>query len=357
MILMHVIAWTVFFSLPNLLRPDFQREGSHIVRQPFFTAENLVTHSFLVILFYLHAYYLIPRFLNRKKIPRYALSLLIIFSAAFLVTYAARKIQEQRIYDTVRNLPPQQGNLAIRPFHRMHSLMFRMPILFSLFAVVFVLAVSMAYRFVLDKLRQESLQQLRQNEHLKTELGFLRSQISPHFIFNILNSAVSLARLGSDQLEPMLIKLSNLLRYMLYNADDDKVPLSQEVEYLESYIDLQKIRFEEDVEIQFTRSGMFLGHGIEPMLLIPFVENAFKHGIGRIDKPAIFIDMKEANGILNFQVRNRFNPALHPTQDKHSGIGLANVRKRLQLLYDDKYSLDVQAGNEWFDIKLNLVLK
>jgi sensor histidine kinase YesM len=144
---------------------------------------------------------------------------------------------------------------------------------------------------------------------------------------------------------------------MLYNADDEKVPLTHEVEYLESYIDLQKIRFGEDVDIKFTRSGVFFGHGIEPMLLIPFVENAFKHGIGRIDNPAIFIELSEENGMLNFSVRNKFNAAAEEVHDKNSGIGLANVRKRLSLLYDDKYRLDINAGNEWFEVHLNLVLK
>ncbi|MBA4165980.1 MAG: histidine kinase [Chitinophagaceae bacterium] len=198
---------------------------------------------------------------------------------------------------------------------------------------------------------------LRQNERLKTELSFLRSQISPHFIFNVLNSAVSLARTGSDQLEPMLIKLSNLLRYMLYNSDDEKVPLTRELEYLESYIDLQKIRFEEDVEISFSHAGAFSGHDIEPMLLIPFVENAFKHGIGRIDKPAIFITLKQEQGTLDFHVKNKFNAAMNEMKDKDSGIGLTNVKKRLELLYDDKYSLELKVNDEWFDIKLNLVLK
>ena len=195
------------------------------------------------------------------------------------------------------------------------------------------------------------------NKQLETELAFLRSQINPHFIFNVLNSAVAMARTGSDQLESLLIKLSNLMRYMLYTTDEQKVPLAQEVEQLENYIDLQKIRFGEDVSITFTASGTFSGQVIEPMLLIPFVENAFKHGTGLIDRPAISVDIKEEGQAVHFRVKNRFDGAVKPAKGKNSGIGLANVKKRLQLLYDDKYSLDVKKDGDWFDTTLNLVLK
>lgn len=358
-VLCHVLAWVVFFSLPVLLRPEFPRDNIRIARPPFFTPENMLTHVFLVVIFYFNAYFLIPRFLNRKKIATYILSVLAVLVVTTMVALAARTIHEKRVYESGR---VQEGTARTGEpdaFARLHrrGLFMRQPMIFTVFSVMFVLAVSITYRFVLDKLRQDSLQQLQQNERLKTELSFLRSQISPHFIFNILNSAVSLARAGSDQLEPTLIKLSNLLRYMLYNADDEKVPLSQEVEYLGSYIDLQKIRFEEDVRIRFTRTGIFLGHMIEPMLLIPFVENAFKHGIGHIGRPAIFIDLQEENGHLRFHVRNKFNPARREAQDKNSGIGLPNVKKRLKLLYDDRYSLDINVDGEWFDAKLNLELK
>ncbi|MEO8583328.1 MAG: histidine kinase [Flavitalea sp.] len=359
-ILFHLLAWGIFLSLPALLRPDFQNAENHIVRPPLFTVENLVTHGFLIILFYLNAYYLIPKFLNRKKMIRYVISILIIFTATFFVTFWAKTIQEKRIYNFVRSMPESEkfDHPPFPPYHHpMHGPGFHVPFIFTLFAVIFVLAVSTAYRFILDKLRSEQLQQLRRNEHLKTELTFLRSQISPHFIFNVLNSAVSLARVNSDQLEPTLLKLSNLMRYMLYNADDDKVPLSQEIEYLESYIDLQRIRFEEDINITFTNNGNYFGYAIEPMLLIPFVENAFKHGIGRITQPGIFIDLKLDHNTLHFQVKNKFDASMVTVNNKDSGIGLANVKKRLSLLYDDKYSLKVNILEDWFEVYLKLTLK
>ncbi len=330
-IAVHITAWVIFFLVPVLLRPEFRRNGTPFIYPPFFTFENILVHLFLIFIFYLNAFVLVPRFLDRKRIIEYVLLVLSVFFIAALTSFLFR----------------------INP----HAILFRPPFIFTFFSVAFVLAVSIVYRFILDRWRAETLQQLEQNERLKTELSFLRSQISPHFIFNILNSAVSLARVGSDQLEPTLIRLSNLLRYMLYNSDDEKVPLSQEIEYLENYIDLQRIRFEEDVWINFRAEGKFTGHVIEPMLLIPFVENAFKHGVGRINDPEIQIDLQEEEGLLKFHVRNKFGREHHELKDKNSGIGLANVSKRLELLYEDRYSLDVQVRDEWFDVKLNLVLK
>jgi LytS/YehU family sensor histidine kinase len=227
----------------------------------------------------------------------------------------------------------------------------------AFFLVVTVVAISTTYRFMIDRVKLNNIEQERRNEHLKSELTFLRSQISPHFIFNILNSAVSLSRINSDQLEPTLIKLSSLMRYMLYGADDEKVPLTQEIDYLESYIDLQKLRFGDDVPITFNRSGALFGHGIEPMLLIPFVENAFKHGVGEINNPSISVDVEVEDGTLHFRVVNRFNPDSREIKDPQSGIGLANVKKRLNLLYGENHTLDITEIDNLFEVHLKLLLK
>jgi len=197
----------------------------------------------------------------------------------------------------------------------------------------------------------------KKKENRLRELAFLRSQISPHFIFNVLNSTVSMARTGSGHLEPVLTGLSSLLRYMLYAAGDEKIPLAREAEYVEIYLDLQKIRFGEDVHITFSHEGDLMGSGIEPMLLLPLVENAFKHGIGDIDNPGIFIEMKESNGIFNFQVKNKINSSIKKTQDKNSGIGLANVRKRLELLYHHKHDLKTTVSAGWFHVQLNMQVR
>jgi two-component system, LytTR family, sensor kinase len=175
-------------------------------------------------------------------------------------------------------------------------------------------------------------------------------------MFNVLNNMVSLARKQSDLLEPSLIKLSSLMRYMLYEADEEKVSLEKEMDYLQSYIDLQQQRFGKKVQINVNMQSMDNQYELEPMLLIPFVENAFKHGTGMIEDAQIDIDLKAEKHILQFTVRNKFNPASEEIKDKTSGIGLTNVKRRLNLLYGKNHSLMITKNDNWFIVSLQIYL-
>jgi two-component system LytT family sensor kinase len=347
-ILFHILAWVIFLFLPHLLRPEIIVAG-RIIRPPLLVFDNLVRDVIVIAVFYLNAYWIIPMLMAKRKTALAIFSLLLTLSVTFISTFVNRR-------------PPLMGmqremRVPGGTHSRIHGQFREPPLIPNFFVVVFVLALSTTYRFILDKVKQDSLEQQRRTEHLKTELSFLRSQISPHFIFNILNSAVSLSRTGSDLLEPTLLKLSSLMRYMLYGADDEKVPLAQEVNYLESYIDLQKLRFGDDVPVEFIKSNVLFGYGIEPMLLIPFVENAFKHGVGDVENPEIKIELIVEQGELNFNVSNKFNALRKDLKDTPSGIGLNNVKKRLNLLYGAKHSLQVEQANGFFITKLKLMLK
>src|SRR4030095_4430026 len=220
------------------------------------------------------------------------------------------------------------------------------------------LVASVIYRLVVDKIAYDKKQKEIIAEQLSIKLEFLRSQINPHFIFNVLTNLVSLARKRSEELEPALIMLSDLMRYMLYESDEKKVPLSKEVEYLKSYIELQKLRFGHDVSIQadIDLSEKDQGQSIEPMLLIPFVENAFKHGMG-VDEPFIQVHLNVNNTKLEFDVKNRFIDDSNEGKDIGSGIGLENVKSRLMLLYPKKSDLILTKKNDIFHIQLTLQLK
>jgi LytS/YehU family sensor histidine kinase len=207
-----------------------------------------------------------------------------------------------------------------------------------------------------DRLRSERLASEKVNENLQTELSLLRSQVSPHFMFNVLNNMVALARKKSDALEPSLIKLSSLMRYMLYETDEQKVPLAKESEYLQSYIDLQQQRFGKNVTINANLHAPEIGYEIEPMLLIPFVENAFKHGTGMIPDAQIDINLEVKQNVLFFTVRNKYYDLPMEVKDKTSGIGLANVSRRLNLLYHHQYKLDIRKQDGWFSVLLQLNL-
>ena len=175
-------------------------------------------------------------------------------------------------------------------------------------------------------------------------------------MFNVLNNMVALARKQSDQLEPSLIKLSSLMRYMLYDTDGEKVSLEKEIDYLQSYIDLQKQRFGKNVVIQTAFTEIDRSYNIEPMLLVPFVENAFKHGTGFMEDARIEIELRVKNSLLNFTVRNRFNFESEEVKDKTSGIGLTNVKRRLNLLYGNKQTLLISNNDGWFTTSLQLNL-
>lgn len=354
-VILHLAGWAVFLIVPHLLRPQLYVAG-RVVRQPFLTLENLASYSFLAFIFYLNAYWLIPKLLNKRKTWLYVTALFIIFAVSFGTSIIKRRPPEfrQQFHEFQ---PPRFEDRTFAPRRDMKMIM-RGPLLLpTFFVVVFVLAISTTYRFIIDRVRLNELQQQQKTEHLKTELTFLRSQISPHFIFNILNNIVSLARTNSEQIEPTLIKLSGLMRYMLYGADDEKVPLTQEVNYLENYIDLQRLRFGDDVKVVFVKSGTLFGYGIEPMLLIPFVENAFKHGVGNLDEPEINIRLSVEHGRLTFNVSNKFDTYRTDPKDNSSGIGLANVKKRLNLIYGDEYSLHVSENGNTFTVQLKLTLK
>lgn len=207
----------------------------------------------------------------------------------------------------------------------------------------------------MDYLRLERQRKESENENLKSELALLRSQISPHFMFNVLNSLTALARKKSDGLEPVIIKLSQLMRYTIYHSAVPRVELDTELEYLQNYIDLQRLRFGQHIAINFNRNVLQPDFQIEPMLLISFVENAFKHGSVLVENPAIDIAIACRNGILKFDVRNKFVP--NTQKDETHGVGLRNVKRRLELLYENKYELNIKEEAPWFTVDLTLIGK
>jgi len=323
----HVFAWLLLFCLPLL----FHREPdqSHLNWNAILNPRSFIFDACSISFFYLNSLVLIPRFLNRKKIGVYITLIIALF---FVFLY-------------LLNILPVVG----------HKKGFQREYFFAILPFLFFWAMSTVYWFVRDKIRTEQLLKDRENENLKTELSFLRSQVSPHFLFNVLNNMVAMARLKSDLLEPSLIRLSGLMRYMLYESDEASVTLLRETEYVNSYIELQKIRFAKSLII---RVDMDPGDHqlIEPMLLIPFIENAFKHGTGNIEDPIIEISLKISDGLIDFRVRNKFDNKNEEIKDKTSGIGLPNVERRLKLLYDHKHILSINKDNSRFTVSLQIKL-
>ena len=332
---LHILFWILLILAPLLLRPTFDNISE--VKSKHAGQNFLLLHAANMImrmsLFYINANYFIPEFIYKKSNNKYI--------AALVVSLLLMLAVDRMVFQLA--LPDWQYNLW-------NFFVFNLPYF------LFIVITSSAYRLIRDKIESDRRIKERETENLNTELSFLRSQVSPHFMFNVLNNMVALARKKSDALEPSLIKLSSLLRYMLYETDEEKVLVEKEVDYLQNYIDLQRQRFGKNVQIETRFDIMEGGHTIEPMLLIPFVENAFKHGTGLITDARIETSLDVNQGVLHFKVRNRFMETDNNPKDKTSGIGLNNVRRRLNLLYDKNYTLSITKSEDWFTVDLQLNL-
>jgi two-component system LytT family sensor kinase len=331
---LHVLFWTLFFVSPFLIRVSVSHDSSAREKDAgnFFLAW-FINNVMRAPVFYLNAYVFVPKLAYTRRFGQYL--------AAVLVSLCLLIISDQFIFKLL-----------------MPGLHFKILnyVLLELPTFIFIVMGSTAFRLIADKIREQQQAKEKETENLKTELSFLRSQVSPHFMFNVLNNMVALARKKSDLLEPSLIKLSSLLRYMLYETDEDKVLLEKEIDYLKSYIELQAQRFGRNVDIQCHFEPVTDGFVIEPMLLIPFVENAFKHGTGLVPQAQIDIRLNLEDGQLNFCVRNRYNETMEWEKDKTSGIGLTNVKRRLNLLYPASHSLEIGKGGGWYSVLLKLNL-
>lgn len=332
-IFIHLLFWALIIYTPIISRPDMRGMPQHLFSPARIITFNLV----LAAEFYLNAFLLIPKVLKRN-IWIYFLALLGSFVAFNLLLIYTRP------HFPVDEIKGVNGHV---PFSGPY---------FIIFPLLSIAAGSFAYHYLADQFKAMNKKKDIANASLLSELAFLRSQISPHFIFNVINSAVALSRLKPAAVEPTLIQLSKLLRYMLYVTDAEMVTVYKKEDYLRSYIELQQLRFGDQVKIYFKSEIKASEKTIEPMLLIPFVENAFKHGTGEMENPSIVVDLFADETHLRFSVQNFYNPT-QQYKDNDSGIGLANVKRRLALLYPDTHNLYINKDDHIYTVMLQLELK
>jgi len=211
---------------------------------------------------------------------------------------------------------------------------------------------SVLIRLAINWYENQKLQADFINQKQISELALLRSQVNPHFFFNTLNNIYSLVYQKSDDAPEALMKLSSIMRYMLYDATTDKVLLEKEIEYLKSFIELEKLRLRNKDYVTLQINGTAEGITIAPMLLIPFVENAFKHASRTVPSPGIMISIDILPLEIIFEVKNFIRKNQQAPKDQQGGIGLINIRRRLELLYPQKYSLDITTTEDLFVVKL-----
>jgi two-component system, LytTR family, sensor kinase len=314
-----------------------------------------------IILAYVNMSWLVPKYFFKKRYLEYFLILLVLLAVFyFLMEYLAEHLLRQSIelkeISRNRSFRPNGEPPFLRP--RAASRMVRGLLSVNVLLTLAVVFLSTAYKVSqFATLKEKEATQLR-NANLDAELKFLKSQINPHFLFNALNNVYALSVIKSDKTPGTVLKLSEILRYLLYDCAEEKVPLLKEITYLQNYIDLQKLKDEQLGELNLNIEVADPQVMIEPMLLIPFVENSFKHsGIENPEEGWIKIDLQMSPGsrLLQFSIRNSMPQQLH-SKDKTGGIGLENVRRRLQLLYPDRHELVVQQNQQEFSVILNLFL-
>ncbi|HOY39494.1 MAG: histidine kinase [Bacteroidales bacterium] len=344
LLLIHILGWAGYFLFQILTENHFGPNGS-------LTHDTVwwIIQMAIILFFYVNYLALIPFLLQRKRYFLYALSIIaILVLTLFGLDFFIHSVSDK--------LPDSAMNPANIPHHHGPP-----PddkgIFKGLSVFIMVYVISTGLKMTSEWFRGERQKQVLANEKLTAEITALKAQINPHFIFNVLNNICSLARKKSDETETYIIKLSQLLRYNLYEDKGGKILLEKEISFLTQYIDLQKMRLGDEVsvilDIELKDSSML----IEPMLLFPFIENAFKHGISYSEHSEIKIRMKAEGKILFFSVTN---PIVTQHSNLHtepsSGIGLTNVNRRLELLYPQKHNILVNQENGLFTVSLEIDL-
>ena len=350
--LLHWMTWLALHFITFL--PTLVNMTS-ITWEPFlFTHVVVVTLNFL--LFYVVAFLVMP--LMGKFQNRWLWVVIASLVLALLFTYGMFRLQaswnEYLLHKSpmFSKFPKKPAQESLGPFSYRFRVYFQLHVLTNVSIVV----LAFAYRLLLAWFQQEKIKKDLETQKLRSELSFLKMQVNPHFLFNALNNIYSLAVIeNSNRTGNSILRLSELMRYMLYEKEDaeNKVSLDKEVRHINSYIDLEKLRHPGNIFVHFAIEGEVEGKRIAPLLIFPLIENAFKHGIlTEMDKP-VTINLKIGEKRLDFCIENFTN---NYQKDSVGGIGLQNVKKRLDLLYGQHYHLDIKDHGDKFTVKLQLPL-
>ncbi len=333
MILFHAVAWIFYIGYSML-------EDYLLSSRPFSWKQFLFLTYFVsqAVTFYFCYSFVYPRFLKRDKLVP-----LLVFLALtpFLFTFT-RYLLEEMLYPLL---------FGFRNYTE--GTPFSFYLVDNLFRALPMMAISAVVWNVQDAFKKEKENKLLRQEKNQAELAFLKTQINPHFLYNTLNYLYAQAYPVSEKLAEAILKLSEMMRYMLHESPDGQVELQKELDYLRSFIDIFRLRFEDRFFVNFTVEGEVGGQRVASLLLIPLVENAFKHGIADDPAAPILIDLQVAGPQLTFTVSNHIHKG---QKDLTTGIGLANIRRRLALLYPNRHQLTVQNDGQVHRAQLELLI-
>ncbi|GHN02210.1 histidine kinase [Cytophagales bacterium WSM2-2] len=349
-LLLHLLVWVFYLSYRLSDFPGFlgMQRGMIYVFVPLF---------FYVAFSYIHYFYLLPLWLEKKRNTQYLISILVLMTAGLTL----QMLVENKIFEGYfpsGGFPgtPQpitvKDNLLDKIIPSWGYITFSRALRLLWNATVFILFTSMI-KISIERFQLQTKKQQLENEKLITELNYLKAQINPHFLFNTLHNLNSLVYSNSKNAADVIVMLSNIMRYMIYDSSKEEVWLKDEIEYMKDYVHLEGIRLNESFQADFNIVGDIHNVKIAPLILFPFLENAFKHGVSDQEESCwIKTDIVIANGKLYLKISNG-KPAYILNREK-SGFGLENVSKRLQLSYPEKHELRIINKDNSFEIQLTL---
>jgi hypothetical protein len=339
-IIVHIAAWGCFLMLPLIFYPR-PVDASFIPEQavtPYFFISNF----FFIAFYYFNTHVLFPRLLEKNRLLSYYLIIIgiMIFFGSMPRLYQSYFGHFQRFSTAI----------PLHPYRNFHPAILS-PGSIAIFLLVFLFSTGIK---VMQKwMNSERRNKQIENEKLHAELSFLKSQINPHFLFNTLNNIYSLAESKSDLTPVAVMKLSSIMRYVLTEARQDTVPLEKEMQFINDYIELQKIRNTDKTSVGFTVVGDISGKKISPLILLPFTENAFKYGVSTRELSPINILIESHKNHIHFKIKNnKHNNGKNSLVN--TGIGINNTRRRLELLYPGKYDLNIEDEPQTYTIHLNI---
>ena len=330
--LVHVLFWCLYLTLSGLIfNRIFERPDQALMT----STVNLVG---MLILVYTNLEVLVPSYFLKKKYWEFGIWLLVLLIATTLFRFWTTVLMIQWM-DWEEMFKHLGINLYVG----------------IVFGGIFVLMLSIPLYLIDNWLRRTELETELDTQQLKAELRFLKAQVNPHFLFNALNNIYSLSFTQSDKAPEMILKLSDMMSYMLYECKDEQVRLSSEIGYLKNFIDLQQLKKDGEQQIAFDVAGPLEGVLIPPMLLIPFFENAFKHGnVDDTQTGYLRSKLEVLDQELRFDIHNSIDPSR--TKPPAGGVGLSNVKDRLKLLFPDRHVLTIDAAPTSYSLHLEIDL-
>jgi two-component system LytT family sensor kinase len=345
-IILHVSAWAILFILPLYLM-NYETD-----KHSFFLKSIYLRTSIYVFVFYINYLWFIPRFLFSGKLKTYIISLAITLSCLFFVNEKGHEIffrdvmKNQVVRETFEKLGKEK-DLPKNPPLKYHLYDF---LLTTLLVTGFSIGLKISGKLIKNEKEKKELEK----EKLNSELAFLKNQISPHFFFNTLNNIYSLIQINTNDAQNSVLKLSKLMRYLLYESEGGDTMMSKEIEFMKNYIDLIQLRLTPKVDLKVSLPENYTDIPIAPLLFIPFIENAFKHGVSNRDKSFIHISLRMTGNEILFTCSNSKIINTSNNNENESGIGLENIIKRLKLLFPYKHVIDIKQTDDAFEVILKI---